>query len=65
MPIGAGWLHEPKLDGYRLQIVKQGSQVRLYSRGGNDWERRLPKLAPSSFEKKPRSRNWSLAFTSI
>jgi hypothetical protein len=27
-PAGEGWLHEPKLDGYRLQVVKDGRQVR-------------------------------------
>jgi hypothetical protein len=29
---GEGWLHEPKLDGYRLQVVKEGRTVRLFSR---------------------------------
>jgi len=45
LPAGDAWLHEPKLDGYRLQIVKQGRGVRLYSRRGNDWTRRLPTIA--------------------
>lgn len=34
IPRGERWLHEPKFDGYRFQIVKNGGQVRLYSRGG-------------------------------
>jgi bifunctional non-homologous end joining protein LigD len=46
-PKGDGWLHEPKLDGYRLQVVKDGRQVRLYSRGGHDWTKRLARLAES------------------
>ena len=37
-------MHEPKLDGYRLQIVKDGRQVRLYSRTGHEWTTRLPAL---------------------
>src|SRR5262245_32433750 len=41
----AGWLHEPKLDGYRLQIVKSGRVVRLFSRKGNDWTKRLTAIA--------------------
>jgi bifunctional non-homologous end joining protein LigD len=41
-PAGDGWIHEPKLDGYRLQIVKNGRAVRLYSRNGHDWGRRIP-----------------------
>jgi len=45
LPKGGAWLHEPKLDGYRLQIVKERVQVRLHSRGGHDWTRRMPCLA--------------------
>ena len=37
LPAGDAWLHEPKLDGYRLQIVKSGRAVRLYSRNGHEW----------------------------
>jgi bifunctional non-homologous end joining protein LigD len=44
-PKGDAWLHEPKLDGYRLQIVKDGRKLRLYSRGGYDWTKRLAALA--------------------
>jgi ATP-dependent DNA ligase len=22
VPAGSGWLHEPKVDGYRLQVIK-------------------------------------------
>ena len=36
-PAGDMWLHEPKLDGYRLQVVKSGRAVQLYSRNGHDW----------------------------
>src|SRR5262249_48122651 len=42
---GEDWVHEPKLDGYRLQVVKSAGQVRIYSRRGNDWTKRLPLLA--------------------
>jgi bifunctional non-homologous end joining protein LigD len=45
VPAGAGWLHEPKLDGYRLQVVKEGRLVRLFSKGGYDWTKRLARLA--------------------
>jgi bifunctional non-homologous end joining protein LigD len=38
-------MHEPKLDGYRLQIVKDGPALRLYSRSGCDWTKRLASLA--------------------
>ena len=45
IPRGEDWMHEPKLDGYRLQIVKDGPALRLYSRSGYDWTRRLASLA--------------------
>jgi ATP-dependent DNA ligase len=33
-PKGDDWLHEPKWDGFRFQVMKDGSEVRLYSRHG-------------------------------
>src|SRR6516162_4010294 len=45
VPTDDAWLHEPKLDGYRLQVIKGGRTVRLFSRHGNDWSGRLPGLA--------------------
>jgi bifunctional non-homologous end joining protein LigD len=45
VPAGDDWVHEPKLDGYRFQIIKEGRQVRLYGRSGSEWTRRLPGLA--------------------
>ena len=44
-PSDDAWIHEPKLDGHRLQIVKFGRQVKLYSECGYDWSSRLPRLA--------------------
>jgi bifunctional non-homologous end joining protein LigD len=44
VPVGAAWLHEPKVDGYRLQVVKEGRHVRMYSRNGHEWTERLPVL---------------------
>jgi bifunctional non-homologous end joining protein LigD len=45
VPAGEAWLHEPKLDGYRLRILKSGRAVRLYSRDGHEWTERLATLA--------------------
>ena len=44
-PSGAQWLHQPKLDGYRLQAIKEARTVRLYTKGGQDWTERLAALA--------------------
>ncbi|MDQ1154476.1 DNA ligase D [Brevundimonas sp. SORGH_AS_0993] len=44
-PGGAGWVHEIKFDGYRIQISTGGGQARLYTRKGLDWSDRFPELA--------------------
>jgi ATP dependent DNA ligase domain len=44
VPADDAWLHEPKLDGYRLQLAKHGRTVCLYSRRGHDWGKRLSAL---------------------
>ena len=36
LPSGSQWLHEIKYDGFRIIARKNGVQVRLYSRPGND-----------------------------
>ena len=45
VPTGEGWLHELKLEGYRLQVIKDAPTVRLYNRRGDDWGKRLAALA--------------------
>jgi hypothetical protein len=45
VPAGDAWLHEPKLDGYRIQVIKEGRRVRLFSRRGNEWTGRMPRVA--------------------
>ena len=41
----AGWLHELKLDGYRIQVRKDGPRVRLLTRTGLDWTHRMRPIA--------------------
>jgi bifunctional non-homologous end joining protein LigD len=40
-PRGAGWLHEVKFDGWRVQLHKYGKFVQLYTRGGHKAARRF------------------------
>jgi bifunctional non-homologous end joining protein LigD len=35
-PSGAGWLHEIKLDGFRLMALRRGLGARLLTRNGNN-----------------------------
>ena len=41
LPTGDAWLHEPKLDGWRILAVKVGSDIVLYSRNGRDLTERF------------------------
>jgi bifunctional non-homologous end joining protein LigD len=44
-PKAAGWVHELKLDGYRIQVRKEGAKVRLLTRTGLDWTHRMRPIA--------------------
>jgi len=37
VPVGDGWLHELKHDGFRIVALKDGDDVRLWSRNGRNW----------------------------
>ena len=45
VPTGPQWAYEIKPDGFRFLAVRQGKQVRIYSRGGHDWSKQLPAIA--------------------
>ena len=53
-PGGEGWVHELKLDGYRIQIQVRPSagshskRVSLLTRKGLDWTHRMPTLAKAA-----------------
>ncbi|MCU4178190.1 DNA ligase D [Bosea sp. BH3] len=42
-PVGEGWLHEVKFDGYRLQARIDHGAVKLLTRSGLDWTARFGK----------------------
>ena len=44
-PEGDEWIHELKFDGYRLQALLAGGEVRLVTRNGKDWTERYPDVA--------------------
>jgi bifunctional non-homologous end joining protein LigD len=54
-PHGAGWVHEIKHDGYRLIVRREGARVRLFTRRGYDWTKRLPVIAAASLALRARS----------
>ncbi len=54
-PEEAGWLHEVKFDGYRLQLHAHGKQVKILTRSGQNWTSRFPALAAELASWKLRS----------
>jgi bifunctional non-homologous end joining protein LigD len=47
-PDGEGWLHEIKLDGYRILARVENGRARLVSRNGNDWTERFSAVAAAA-----------------
>jgi bifunctional non-homologous end joining protein LigD len=43
VPVGNGWMHEIKFDGYRTLVAAAGDKVHVYTRKGLDWS---DKFAP-------------------
>jgi bifunctional non-homologous end joining protein LigD len=44
-PSGGDWIHEIKLDGYRLMARRDGRGVRLFTRRGDNWPSQFPLVA--------------------
>ena len=54
-PTGNEWLHEIKLDGFRVVGRKDGARVKLYSRQGNDFTDRFPPIVEALARLRSRS----------
>src|SRR5262245_5310414 len=55
LPSGGLWIHEIKHDGFRIIARKNGAQVRLYSRPGNDFTERFPLIVETVANLRARS----------
>src|SRR5437763_8780617 len=44
-PDGPDWLHEIKLDGYRMHARHDAGRVQILTRRGNDWTDKYPSIA--------------------
>jgi bifunctional non-homologous end joining protein LigD len=47
-PNGAGWVHEVKFDGYRIQMRIEGGKVSLKTRAGLDWTHKFAAVAKAA-----------------
>jgi ATP dependent DNA ligase-like protein len=47
-PTGPDWIHEIKLDGFRLMVRRDPAGVRLLTRNGIDWTGRFPLIAEAA-----------------
>jgi bifunctional non-homologous end joining protein LigD len=43
-PSGPAWLHEPKLDGFRTLVTKDGDRVLMLSKSGAECTEKLPRM---------------------
>ena len=44
LPVGDGWVHEAKLDGWRCLVEVSGGRVQVWSRRGGEYTAKLPEL---------------------
>src|SRR5947209_19612301 len=50
IPRGAEWQYEPKWDGFRCLLSRQGEKVDLRSKSGEDLARYFPELVRAALE---------------
>src|SRR5258705_11452396 len=48
LPRGAQWQYEPKWDGFRCLLIRDGERVRMQSKGGRDLVRYFPEIAAAT-----------------
>jgi bifunctional non-homologous end joining protein LigD len=54
-PSGPDWIHEIKLDGFRMMVRRDPAGVRLLTRNGYDWTGRFPRIAAAAEALRARS----------
>jgi bifunctional non-homologous end joining protein LigD len=54
-PAGDDWLHEMKLDGYRMVCRIENGKAKIYTRNRNDWTAKFPSIAGAAAQLKVES----------
>src|ERR1700710_817173 len=49
VPSGERWIHEIKFDGYRVQVHLANTEVKVFTRNGQDWTHRFKKIASDAW----------------
>jgi bifunctional non-homologous end joining protein LigD len=55
LPSSPDWIHEIKLDGFRMMVRRDPAGVRLLTRNGHDWRVRFPLIAQAAGALRARS----------
>src|ERR1700736_730356 len=55
IPRGTEWQYEPKWDGFRCLLSRQGSTVELRSKSGEDLTRYFPELVEAAVKLKAKA----------
>lgn len=48
VPVGSGWIHEMKYDGYRCELAIAGGKAKIYTRSGLDWSDKFPGIVAAA-----------------
>jgi bifunctional non-homologous end joining protein LigD len=54
VPAVPEWLDEIKMDGYRIRVERDGSKVRLITRGGANYTKRYPWIVESALKSRQK-----------
>jgi ATP-dependent DNA ligase len=58
-PASGDWIYELKMDGYRLMVRRIDDKVRIYSRRGDDFTPRFPRIVEAVRRLKLKSCCWT------
>ncbi|MGY3694577.1 ATP-dependent DNA ligase [Bradyrhizobium sp. USDA 3240] len=54
VPAGPQWLHEIKMDGYRVRLERDGDLVRLITKSGYNWSKRYPWIVENALKNRQK-----------
>ena len=55
IPTGSGWQYEPKWDGFRCLVFRNGGKIDLWSKSGRSLTRYFPEMVEAILNVKARN----------